>query len=76
MNWNESLGCTYTVSFSVESSGIYSIPEFQVGKFMKCKWHSESDEREFSDNQSRGQNVIPGFTTVSHSCQVFVTGAR
>jgi len=43
---------------------------------MKCKWLSESIEQDFPDSQPREQTVIPGFTAVSHSCQVFVTGVR
>ena len=48
----------------------------QVGKFMKCKWHGESDERDLSGSPLQGQNATSGFTTVSHSCQVFVTSVR
>ena len=47
----------------------------KVGKFMKCKWHGESDQEDFSGHRSDRQNTSPsGFTTVSHSCQIFVTG--
>ena len=42
---------------------------------MKCKWHGESDQEDFSGSRSERQNTSPsGFTTVSHSCQIFVTG--
>ena len=46
----------------------------QVGKFMKCKWHGE-DEGDFPGGRSERLNSSQsGFTTVSHSCQIFVTG--
>jgi len=62
---------TVNVQFLAVQEGLH-----EVGKFMKCKWHSESTEQDFPDSQPREQNLIPGFTTVSHSCQVFVTGVR
>lgn len=62
---------TVNVEFLAVQEGLH-----EVGKFMKCKWHSESTEQDFPDSQPRELNLIPGFTTVSHSCQVFVTGVR
>ncbi|XP_078379988.1 trafficking protein particle complex subunit 14-like isoform X2 [Oculina patagonica] len=62
---------TVNVEFLAVQEGLH-----EVGKFMKCKWHGESDERDFSGSPSQRQDVTSGFTTVSHSCQVFVTGVR
>ena len=59
----------YTVIIIVS----YSTDFFQVGKFMKCKWHSELNDSDFQGSPSETQNT---FTTVSHSCQVFVSSVR
>nr|XP_058966298.1 trafficking protein particle complex subunit 14-like [Pocillopora verrucosa] len=61
---------TVNVEFLAVQEGLH-----EVGKFMKCKWHGESDQEDFSGSRSERQNTSPsGFTTVSHSCQIFVTG--
>lgn len=52
----------------------YTVAWFlQVGKFMKCKWHSEVNDGNFPGSPSEKQSAL---TTVSHSCQVFVTHIR
>ncbi|CAH3020591.1 unnamed protein product [Porites evermanni] len=58
---------TVKVEFLAVQEGLH-----EVGKFMKCQWHSEMDGRVLPDHLAATQNM-PGFTTVSHSCQVFVT---
>lgn len=45
----------------------------EVGKYMNCKWHNEMNDGNFPGSPSQGQNA---FTTVSYSCQVYVTSNR
>lgn len=61
---------TVNVEFLAVQEGLH-----EVGKFMKCNWHGESDQEDFLRRRSERQNTSSSeFTTVSHSCQIFVTG--
>lgn len=72
---NVRIGCcpagsslTVGIEFLAIQEGLH-----EVGKYMKCKWHSEMNDRNFPGSPSQGQNA---FTTISYSCQVYVTCIR
>ncbi|XP_068685822.1 trafficking protein particle complex subunit 14-like isoform X2 [Montipora foliosa] len=72
---NVRIGCcpagsslTVCIEFLAIQEGLH-----EVGKYMKCKWHSEMNDRNFPGSPSQGQNA---FTTISYSCQVYVTCIR
>jgi len=72
---NVRIGCcpsgsslTVNIEFLAVQEGLH-----EVGKFMKCKWHSETNDRNFRGSPPETQNAL---TAVSHSCQVFVTSVR